>query len=194
MKISLLVLSILVSFICAAPASFTEIFDSSNWDINAGLKKLNSWLSADEPTAIVQQPQNLEQTCFSKIKASLKTDPGFDQALTKKVKEGKMEDAVEETLAQAGKVCDHDQQKRMIGFFQKYGRTIMNAKAILGEVGQQERVRIKEWVVESNTKALQQYVTEKGVAFLLNPSLSSKLLDVAVSIPTIQMELQNNPI
>ncbi|CAJ0580934.1 unnamed protein product, partial [Mesorhabditis spiculigera] len=55
-------------------------------------------------------------------------------------------------------------------------------------------IPIKEWIVESNTKALQQYVTEKGVAFLLNPALSSKLLDVAVSIPTIQMELQNNPI
>ncbi|CAJ0581090.1 unnamed protein product, partial [Mesorhabditis spiculigera] len=136
MRLEILLLAVFIPTIFALP-SFTEFFDPSKWDFNAGLKKFNSWLSADDSAS-----KSTRETCFSRIKDSLKTDHGFDQALTRKVKEGKVEEAVEETLAQAGKICDAAQQQRMIAFFHKYGSSIMNAKDILAEVHQDERVSV----------------------------------------------------
>nr|CDJ83778.1 hypothetical protein HCOI_00448700 [Haemonchus contortus] len=132
--------------------------------------------------------------CIGKLEQEFKNNDAYFSEIQGQVDAGKIDEAYEIFVRKAKELCAPDQVERLRKLLKKYENLQANVQNLASGYPVNVRHDVLNWMRDGDLMALMNFLGREGMASMVDPQKSSKLMQTSFDLTAMQIELFFNPI
>uniref|UniRef100_A0A7I4Y7D2 Uncharacterized protein n=1 Tax=Haemonchus contortus TaxID=6289 RepID=A0A7I4Y7D2_HAECO len=132
--------------------------------------------------------------CIGKLEQEFKNNDAYFSEIQGEVDAGKIDEAYEIFVRKAKELCALEQVERLRKLLKKYENLQANVQNLASGYPVNVRHDVLNWMRDGDLMALMNFLGREGMASMVDPQKSSKLMQTSFDLTAMQIELFFNPI